>query len=272
MSSKQWNELEGAGLAQMRGPFAFADEVRVERNRASMSVAVAVHVALLLMLLALAARHGVQMPPIFNAPTVVPPETLVMPRAGMSSQGGNTSATAASEGQPPRPATVQMIPVAPATLDPMLPVPPTMAVQTDVKIASTVPELGAPDGTGKTFSLGRDGRGGVGDGPGPGVGMEGDGARPEQIGGAVHAPVLVYSVDPQFSEEARQKKFSGNVQVYLWVDEHGNASHVRVVRGVGMGLDEQAVAAVRQYKFKPALKFGKPVKVDMYIDVDFHIF
>ena len=92
------------------------------------------------------------------------------------------------------------------------------------------------------------------------------------IGGPVQAPSLIYSIEPEFSEEARKAKFSGNVQVYLWVDEHGNPSHVRVVRGVGMGLDEKAVEAVRQYKFKPATKDGKPVKVDLYVDVNFNIF
>ena len=92
------------------------------------------------------------------------------------------------------------------------------------------------------------------------------------IGGSVRPPSVLYSVEPEFSEEARKAKFSGNVQVYLWVDENGLPSHVRVVRGVGMGLDEKAIEAVRQYKFKPAMMNGKPVKVDLYIDVNFQIF
>ena len=93
-----------------------------------------------------------------------------------------------------------------------------------------------------------------------------------RIGGTVSAPILIYSVEPEFSEEARKAKFSGNVEVYLWVDENGNPSHIRVARGVGMGLDDKAVEAVRQYKFKPAMQNGKPVKVDLYIDVNFQIF
>jgi len=60
--------------------------------------------------------------------------------------------------------------------------------------------------------------------------------------------------------------------VYLIVDEKGMPTHVRVVRGVGMGLDEKAVEAVRQYRFKPGTKDGKPVPVDLYIDVNFQIF
>jgi protein TonB len=94
----------------------------------------------------------------------------------------------------------------------------------------------------------------------------------KQIGGGVSAPVLVYGVEPEFSEEARKAKVSGNVMVNLWVDEKGNPLHVHVVKGIGMGLDERAVAAVKQYRFKPATENGKPVTVEMNIEVTFTIF
>jgi protein TonB len=93
--------------------------------------------------------------------------------------------------------------------------------------------------------------------------------RPVHVGGSVKAPVLVSSAEPELTEEARRKHLSGNVQVYLWVDEHGNPTHVRVTRGVGLGLDEKAVEAVRKYKFKPATQDGKPVTVELYVDVNF---
>jgi len=92
------------------------------------------------------------------------------------------------------------------------------------------------------------------------------------VGGGVLAPVVITEVDPEFSEEARKAKFSGSVEVYLIVDEMGQPVNVRVARGVGMGLDEKAVEAVKQYRFKPAMKDGKPVKVDLYVDVNFAIF
>jgi len=113
--------------------------------------------------------------------------------------------------------------------------------------------------------------GGNGNGVGPGSGGNAGGGV-MHIGGGISSPVVIHEVDPEFSEEARKAKFAGNVEVYLWVDEAGNPSHVRVVRGVGMGLDERAEEAVRQYKFKPAMRDGKPVKVDLYIDVNFQIF
>ena len=67
--------------------------------------------------------------------------------------------------------------------------------------------------------------------------------------------------------------FKGHyVLVNLWVDTSGNPSHVKVIRGVGMGLDEKALEAVRQYKFKPAMENGKPVLVELNVEVNFQIF
>jgi len=83
---------------------------------------------------------------------------------------------------------------------------------------------------------------------------------------------VVSSVAPTFTKEERKEKFTGNVRIHCWVDEQGNPSHVRVDRGVRPDLDEKAVEAVKQYKFKPATKNGKPVKVDLYIEVNFHIY
>jgi protein TonB len=60
--------------------------------------------------------------------------------------------------------------------------------------------------------------------------------------------------------------------VNLIVDTHGLPQNVRVIRGVGMGLDEKALEAVRQYKFKPAMEGGKPVPVQVNVEVNFQIF
>ncbi|HXS11359.1 MAG TPA: energy transducer TonB, partial [Acidobacteriaceae bacterium] len=84
--------------------------------------------------------------------------------------------------------------------------------------------------------------------------------------------IAIYTPDPEFSEEARKAKFSGNVVVSLIVDRDGKPRNVHVLRGVGMGLDEKAVEAVQQYKFKPALQNGKPVAVYLNVEVNFQIF
>jgi TonB family protein len=93
-----------------------------------------------------------------------------------------------------------------------------------------------------------------------------------RIGGNVSAPVVLRSAEPEFSEQARRKKVSGQVMVHFIVDEQGIPQDVKVVHGLGMGLDENAVAAVKQYRFKPAMRDGVPVKVEMNIIVNFQIF
>jgi protein TonB len=91
------------------------------------------------------------------------------------------------------------------------------------------------------------------------------------IGGKIQKPVAIHMAEPQFSDEAKQAKQSGQVLVYLWVEKDGIPSHVSVVRPAGMGLDEKAVEAVRQYRFKPATLKGQPVTVDLYVLVNFQV-
>ncbi len=61
------------------------------------------------------------------------------------------------------------------------------------------------------------------------------------------------------------------MQLYLVVDRMGSPQHIRVVKGLGSGLDEAAVEAVQKYKFAPATMNGQPVVVDLYIEVNFKI-
>jgi TonB family protein len=98
------------------------------------------------------------------------------------------------------------------------------------------------------------------------------GVVPKKIGGGVSTPVLIYSVPPEFSEQAKKDQVGGTVLIHLWVDEQGRPEHVRVLRGVGKGLDEKAVEAVRQYKFNPAMEGGRPVLVELNTEVNFKIF
>jgi len=84
-------------------------------------------------------------------------------------------------------------------------------------------------------------------------------------------PKLLKSVDPEFSEEARAKKQGGRIQVHVLIDETGHVANATVVRGVGYGLDEKALEAIRQYVFFPAQTNGVAVACDIYIDVNFVI-
>jgi TonB family protein len=92
------------------------------------------------------------------------------------------------------------------------------------------------------------------------------------IGGAVQPPVPVYTPDPQYTEAARKAKLSGNVVVSLIVDSSGQPQNVHVARGLGNELDEKAIEAVQQYRFKPATKDGEPVAAYLMVEVNFRIF
>jgi protein TonB len=204
----------------------------------------------------------------------VPP---ALPKAQMmGGGGGQRGPTPVTKGTPPKFADVQIVPPkAPPMVAPKIVMEPTIEVQKDVKMASSLPQIGVANSPIVGMSMGNGSGSGLGSGNGAGLGAgsggnTGGGLR--KIGGGVSAPVLLYQVEPQFSEEARKAKAAGNVVVNLWVDDKGNPTHVRVLRGVGMGLDEKAVEAVKQYRFKPAMEGGKPVTVEMNIEVNFQIF
>jgi TonB family protein len=94
-----------------------------------------------------------------------------------------------------------------------------------------------------------------------------------RIGGGVSAPVPLISPEAEFTVEARRAKYQGVCLVSLIVDAEGTPQNPRVIRGLGMGLDEKALEAVRKYKFKPALKDGRtPVPVMITIEVNFRLY
>jgi len=262
-------------------PIAVVDRMAVKRDPKSTAVAVVVH-ALVILLIAYLVAKKVQFsapPPKLLTNLEAPPPMKAPPKANvMGGGGGQKSPTPVAQGRLPKFAQEQITPPkAPPMEQPKIAIEPTVVMQKDLKMAnSTLPNLGMPNspivGTG---SLGNGSGTGIGSGNGAGVGAgsggnTGGGAM--RIGGGVSAPVPISMPDPEFSEEARKAKVAGNVLVYLWVDQNGNPTHVRVIRGIGMGLDEKAMEAVRQYKFKPARKDGKPVTVEMNVEVNFQIF
>jgi periplasmic protein TonB len=204
-------------------------------------------------------------------PPQAPPKT-----AAMGGGGGQRGLTPVTKGTPPKFAEQQIVPPkAPPLMEAKIHMEPTIEVQKDVKMASSVPQIGVASSPLVGMSMGNGSGTGVGAGSGSGLGPGSGGntaGGPKRIGGGVSAPVLVYSVEPEFSEEARRAKAAGNVLVNLWVDERGNPTHVHVIQGIGMGLDEKAVAAVKLYKFKPAMENGRPVMVEMNVEVTFNIF
>jgi TonB family protein len=90
-----------------------------------------------------------------------------------------------------------------------------------------------------------------------------------RVGEGVTPPVLISKVEPQYTEEARQAKFQGTVVLYVEVGPDGRATNIKVQRSLGMGLDEKAIEAVKQWRFAPGMKDGRPVVVAATLEVNF---
>ncbi len=155
---------------------------------------------------------------------------------------------------------------------------PSIDVQPDIVIPNDIklPNFGMSNSTNVKLASGGNGSGmgiGPGNGNGYGPGSGGNiGGGVYQIGGGVSEPKVIYSVDPEFSDEARRAKYQGVVLIALIVDAQGNPQGVHVARALGMGLDEKAMEAVRQFKFRPAMKEGKPVACYATVEVNFRLY
>lgn len=208
-------------------------------------------------------------------------------QAGGGGGGGDRDVLQASRGKLPK---FSMQPqLAPPTavirnFNPKLAVEPTVIVPPEIRVAmNNLPNLGDPkssaiipsNGTGSLSGIGTGSGGGVGSGNGRGVGpgeeagMGGGVFRP---GRGVTPPRPIYSPDPEFSEEARKAKYQGTCTLMIVVDTDGKPTNLRVVNSLGMGLDEKALETVKTWRFEPGKKDGHPVKVEMAVEVDFHLY
>jgi TonB family protein len=97
-------------------------------------------------------------------------------------------------------------------------------------------------------------------------------AKLMHVGGAVKPPRLIHSVDPTFNNVARGLLYSGKVLIQFEVTQDGKVTNMSLVQPLGMGLDESALTAVQQYIFSPATMDGKPVSVEINVQINFQIF
>jgi protein TonB len=116
---------------------------------------------------------------------------------------------------------------------------------------------------------------GLGSGRGPGLGTGsggGTGGGVYHVGGGVSAPRLIKEVRPKYTTEALRNHIQGTVVLEAIISGDGCPSHIRVVRSLDAGgLDNEAVAAVAQWRFEPGRLGGTPVGVLVTILVDFLI-
>lgn len=177
----------------------------------------------------------------------------------------------------PRPAPVEpaaQAPAPPAVPQPSAPVVSAPADRTDAAgilsdrraAPAQGPGTGGGAGTGSGAGIGE----GSGDGIGPGAGG-GAGGGPYRPGTGITPPTIQREVRPDYTEEGRRLGLSGDVLLEIVVRSDGSVGDIRVLQGLGGGLDRRAVEAVRQWRFSPARRFGTPVDVLVEVAVEFKL-
>ena len=197
--------------------------------------------------------------------------------------GGERSSLPASRGKLPQLARRQFTPpsATPRNLNPVLVMAPTLIAPVEIRTPEIdLAQLGYPlgrdgplsNGPGTGGGIGSGHQGGVGNNRGPGYGSEdGGGISATSATGRVSAPTVLYKVEPEFSEDARKAKYQGTVVLTIEVGEDGKPRGLRVVHGLGLGLDEKAIEAVSRWKFHPALRNGRAVPAPATVEVNFRL-
>jgi periplasmic protein TonB len=271
-------------------PIPVPDRLAVKPNPWAIGISSTFNLAILALLLFLGVRQVIKtvtqtdLTPVdvgvFKAP-------VQQKMAGGGGGGGDNSILQASKGKLPKLDQKPIVPPQVQTFDkPKIPVPPALDVQNTIQLPDNpnMPNLGMKSSVNVVLSNGTGNGGGIGTGSGGGMGSgSGDGFGPGsggnagggvyQIGGGVSAPIPLNQVEAEFSDEARRAKYQGVCLISMIVDTNGMPQNPRVVRPLGMGLDEKALEAVRKYRFKPALKDGKtPVPVMITVEVNFRLY
>ena len=226
---------------------------------------------------------------IMYMPVELSPYALQLPPDDQKVQGGGGGGDRSPEpavlGDLPKLAMQQLAPPAAVIRnpEPLLPVEPSVVVPPQIQLPSAnIARLGDPlgdigmpsSGPGFGGGIGSGSGGGVGSGKGPGVGPGeggGIGGGVFRVGGGVSAPSVLFKVDPEYSEQARKAKYQGTVVLNLVVQKDGSVRDIKILQRLGLGLDEKAIEAVTQWRFKPGMRAGQPVDVSAIIEVTFRL-
>lgn len=136
------------------------------------------------------------------------------------------------------------------------------------------PEVPPSEGAGSGGGVGSGTGTGLGEGAGEGVGEGsggGTGGGPYRPGSGVTAPRLLREVRADYSDQARRAHVEGEVELEIVVRSNGTVGDIKVLRGLGGGLNERAIDAVRQWRFSPSRMRGTPVDVIVQVAVEFKL-
>ena len=128
------------------------------------------------------------------------------------------------------------------------------------------PGVGGGVGSGAGTGLGKGEGSGIGDGSGGGMG-----GGPYRPGSGVLPPRILREVKANYTEDARRSNTEGEVVLEIVVRRDGGVGDVRLISGLPGGLNERAIAAVRQWRFAPATRYGQAVDVIVEVAVQFKL-
>ena len=241
--------------------------------RAGLS-SLAIHAAMVALMLFLGSLKGVQHAVKQAVTLIAPAPPKVKPLEAKSGGGGSPQQ---AKMELPKPIPRRFVPPA-APVQTKMEVPLALLDYVPTSDPTAIgPLTGVTSlGTGVSFGnssggtgTGRDGGNGSGVGVGTGGGSGGGAYKPGTAG--LTLPVPLSRPEPQYSEEARKAKWGGTVLLSLVVDETGRTKEIKVVKPLGLGLDEKAIEAVSRWIFKPGMKDGKAVPVLAQVEVTFRL-
>jgi TonB family protein len=184
--------------------------------------------------------------------------------------------------EPPRPSFRPSPPLEPAPPPPQPAVTPQViapvaSASSDVRDRAGIPAQ-APEvesqGSGSGAGAGTGQGSGLGDGSGAGIGPGsggGTGGGPYRPGSGITAPAILHEVRPEYTDDARRMGIEGDVVLEIVVRHDGTVGDVKLLHGLAGGLDRRATDAVRQWRFSPARRYGKPVDVIVEVAVEFKL-
>jgi TonB family protein len=197
---------------------------------------------------------------------------------GKSGAGGHSSQLPPTEGEPaPHSQVVLLHPRLPDQNEHVLLVEPTI-FDANANEVRHVPELGLPNMKDRNDSAGPGRKNGIGNGDGDTMGTkDGDGDGDVDglgtSGRGVYPLKCIYCPDPEYSDEARKAKMQGIVTLEVFVRPDGRVGRVRIVKGLGLGLDERAMDAAKGWRFDPARDAARnPIAQWVTVETTYRLF
>ncbi len=250
------------------GAFDLLEAKPAPGTRQRQAVSMLLHgsaIAILLLLGGL--KTPLSRPRLPNGPTLLSPPLKDLQFAvasDVTGKGGNRDVSPPSSGELPKPSPIVLAPPRIVNQHEVaMPVEPAIFEANSQMSNQRVRDLGLPWMNDRNRSNGPGGGNTIGNKDGTTVGTgDRDGGGGESETGTRYSPGMtpvkcMYCPDPEYTDEARHEKLQGSVTLRVLVTKEGRAGQVKLVKGLGLGLDEKATAAVRAWRFQPARDANK---------------